>query len=179
MLNLKYLCTKRAHTFAGHSLRCGHVQSFNYVRSEKYLSDTFSIFQLQWKQWAASTRFVCCWPNYVIFCLALSPIFILILKEAARAERQTAYSSRKKAYICRRFFFLLMCFVKLAKNWFTQVLWLAGSPKSVDWGTLGPKRQTKAVLLISRLSAALGSQTNSACRFRWYQWDEREGRESF
>jgi len=98
-----------------------------------------------------------------MFCLALSPI--LILKEAARAQRQTAYLSRKKAYICRRFF-LLMCFVKLAKNWFTQVLCLAGSPKSVDWGTLGPKRQTKAVLLISRLSAALGSQTNSACRFR-------------
>jgi len=85
-------------------------------------------------------------------------------KQPEPKDKQHIRAEKKLTYVDA--FFLLMCFVKLAKNWFTQVLWLAGSPKSVDWGTLGPKRQTKAVLLISRLSAALGSQTNSACRFR-------------
>lgn len=86
----------------------------------------------------------------------------LVLKKAAKAQRQTAYlcpdpRTEKLTYVGFFYIFHFVCFVfcQISKNWFTQVLCLAGSArKSSDGKLWGQKRQTKAVLLISRLSSA-------------------------
>jgi len=78
-----------------------------------------------------------------MFCLALSPIFILILKEAARAERQTAYSSRKiKLTYVDAFFAYVFC--QISKKLVYAGTLLGWKPEERRLGNFGAKKTNKS-----------------------------------
>lgn len=96
----------------------------------------------------------------------------LVLKKAAKAQRQTAYlcpnpRTEKLTYVGFFYIFHFVCFVfcQISKNWFTQVLCLAGSARKSSDGKLWGQKDKQKPFCSLAVSPPLGSQTNCVLSF--------------